>query len=146
MPVWVTLSNGFGRRQIMLVVLTLFAVGAIVCGVANNYTVILVGRTIQGLGGGGLIGLTTVLITDMVPLRDRGRFYALISIVWAVGSTTGPIIGGSLAQKGQWRWIFWWVLSQVPLKTSRSPIKQDQPAYRRHWLRRPHLLPEALPP
>ena len=109
MLIWVTLSHGFGRRPIMLIVLTLFAVGAILCGVATNYTVMLVGRTIQGLGGGGLVGLTTVLITDMVPLRDRGRFYALISAIWALGSTTGPIIGGVLARTGSWTWIFWQV-------------------------------------
>lgn len=107
MLIWVSLSNGFGRRSIILIVLTLFAVGAIICDVAQNYTTMLLGRTIQGLGGGSLIGLTTVLITDMVPLRDRGRFYALISAVWVLGSTTGPIISGILAQKGSWRWIFW---------------------------------------
>lgn len=104
---WATLSHGFGRRPVMLVVLTLFAVGAVVCAVAQNYNIMLLGRTIQGLGGGGIIGLTTVLITDLVPLRSRGKMYSLISMVWAVGSTTGPIIGGALAQSGSWRWIFW---------------------------------------
>lgn len=95
----------------MLLALMVFGAGAIPCAVASSYKILLVGRTIQGLGGGGLVGLTTVLITDMVPLRDRGRFYALIGVVWAIGSTSGPIIGGALAQNGSWRWIFWYVLS-----------------------------------
>lgn len=91
----------------MVITLLIFAAGSVASAVADNYTVLIVGRTIQGIGGGGVIGLTTVLVTDLIPLRDRGRFYALISIIWAVGSTTGPIIGGALAQSGQWRWIFW---------------------------------------
>ncbi|PYH41502.1 MFS general substrate transporter [Aspergillus saccharolyticus JOP 1030-1] len=105
--IWVTLSDAFGRRPVMLMALLIFAIGAIVCAVSHDWTTMLAGRTDQGLGGGGLIALTTVLITDLVPLRDRGRFYALVSIVWAAGSATGPIIGGALAQSGSWRWIFW---------------------------------------
>jgi MFS family permease len=107
MLIWVTLSDAFGRRPIMLTALLVFAVGAIVCAVSHNWPTMLAGRTIQGLGGGGLIALTTVLITDLVPLRDRARFYALVSVIWALGSATGPIIGGALAQSGSWRWIFW---------------------------------------
>ncbi|CAG8908534.1 unnamed protein product [Penicillium egyptiacum] len=107
MLIWVTLSDAFGRRPIMLIALLVFTVGAIVCAVSHNWPAMLAGRTIQGLGGGGLIALTTVLITDLVPLRDRARFYALVSVIWALGSATGPIIGGALAQSGSWRWIFW---------------------------------------
>jgi len=67
----------------------------------------LVGRSIQGTGGGGIIALTEILITDMVPLRERGNYFALISIVWAIGSVAGPLVGGALAQAGAWRWIFY---------------------------------------
>ncbi|OGM50549.1 hypothetical protein ABOM_000927 [Aspergillus bombycis] len=107
MLIWVTFSDAFGRRPIMLIALLIFAVGAIISAVSHDWPTMLAGRTVQGLGGGGIISLTTVLITDLVPLRDRGRFYALVSVVWAVGSSTGPIIGGALAQSGSWRWIFW---------------------------------------
>lgn len=67
----------------------------------------LVGRSVQGVGAGGLLALTQVLLTDMVPLLERGKFLALISIVWAIGSVSGPSLGGGLAQRGAWRWIFW---------------------------------------
>ncbi|KAF3481221.1 uncharacterized protein GIQ15_03980 [Arthroderma uncinatum] len=107
MLIWVTLSDAFGRRPIIIIALLIFAVGAIVCALAHNWTQMLAGRTVQGLGGGGIIALTTVLVTDMVPLRERPKFFACISAVWAVGSTTGPIIGGVLAQVGAWQWIFW---------------------------------------
>ncbi|RYP15354.1 hypothetical protein DL765_005745 [Monosporascus sp. GIB2] len=107
MLLWVPLSDALGRRPVLLVALVIFGAASIVCAVAKNYTVMIVGRTIQGVGGGGVIGLTTVLITDLVPLRDRAGFYALVSIIWAIGSTTGPVIGGACAENGQWRWIFW---------------------------------------
>jgi MFS family permease len=87
--------------------LAVFAAGSVACAVAGDFAVLIAGRTVQGLGGGGVLGITAVLITDLAPLRQRARLYALISSVWAVGSTTGPIIGGACAQAGQWRWIFW---------------------------------------
>jgi MFS family permease len=88
----------------MFAALAVFGAGSVACAVAESYTVTIAGRVVQGLGGGGVLSLTTVLITGLVPLRDRGKFYALISIVWALGSTTGPIIGGgACAEAGQWR-------------------------------------------
>ncbi|KAK2616255.1 hypothetical protein QQS21_000890 [Conoideocrella luteorostrata] len=107
MLIWVSASDAVGRRAATLAALLVFGVGAIICAVATGWTAMLAGRTVQGVGGGGVIGLTAVLITDLVPLRRRGKFYALISVVWAVGSPIGPIIGGVLSQKDAWRWIFW---------------------------------------
>ncbi|MCJ1371476.1 hypothetical protein MMC20_002693 [Loxospora ochrophaea] len=106
-PNFVAFSHVFGRRAVLLVALTLFTVGAIVCAVAKNFTMMLVGRSIQGTGGGGIIALTEILITDLVPLRERGNYFALISIVWALGSVSGPLIGGVFAQVNAWRWIFY---------------------------------------
>lgn len=94
-----SLSEIFGRKLIFLVVLTLFTIGAILCAVAQRIPLMLVGRSIQGLGAGGIITLTDVLITDMVPLRYRGKYIALIGIVWSIGSVSGPILGGVFAEK-----------------------------------------------
>lgn len=51
--------------------------------------------------------LTEVLITDLVPLRERGKWFGFQSLTWALGSVTGPLIGGVFAQKASWRWLFW---------------------------------------
>ena len=106
-PNWVAFSHLWVRRPLLLLALTFFTVGSIVCAVSKNFTMMLVGRSIQGTGGGGIIAITEIIITDMVPLRERGNYFALISIVWAIGSVSGPLIGGALAQRNAWRWIFY---------------------------------------
>ena len=85
----------------------LFTVGAIVAAVAHDFTTLLVGRSIQGVGGGGVVSITEILLTDLIPLRERGKWFGLQSLMWAVGSVTGPVIGGAFAQNVTWRWIFW---------------------------------------
>lgn len=62
----------------------------------------LAGRTIQGVGGGGIILINDLLITDLVPLRQRGAYFGIIAGVWALGSISGPVIGGALAYKANW--------------------------------------------
>ncbi|PMD30686.1 MFS multidrug transporter [Hyaloscypha variabilis F] len=93
-PTFIAFSHVFGRRPILLIALTLFTIGAIMCGVSKNITVMLVGRVIQGSGCGGILTLTEALITDLIPLRQRGNYFALIGVVWAFGSVSGPLVGG----------------------------------------------------
>ncbi|KAH8811393.1 major facilitator superfamily domain-containing protein [Xylogone sp. PMI_703] len=106
-PSYAALSHIFGRKPLTFLALLLFAVGAIIAAVAQNFTVILVGRSLQGIGAGGIITLTEVIVSDMVPLKERGKWFGFISGVWAIGSVTGPLIGGAFAQDVSWRWIFW---------------------------------------
>lgn len=82
--------------------LAFFAVGALLAGVSNNFTVMLVGRSLQGVGGGGIISLTEIIVTDLVPLRSRGSWFGYLSSMWAIGSVSGPLIGGALAQNSAW--------------------------------------------
>ncbi len=73
----------------VLISLVFFLVGAIIGAVAKNFTYMLVGRTIQGIGGGGIMTLTEIIVTDLVPLRLRGKWFGLISATWALGSVSG---------------------------------------------------------
>lgn len=75
-------SHIFGRKSMLYFSLAFFGVGAIIAAVANNFTVILVGRSIQGVGGGGVISLTEIIVTDLVPLRERGKWFSMISAMW----------------------------------------------------------------
>ena len=73
--------------------LVLFLVGTLIGATANNFTYLLVGRTIRGVGGGGIVAFTDIVITDLVPLRLRGNYVGIISGQWAIGSVVGPVIG-----------------------------------------------------
>ena len=79
-----------------------FLVGSVVAGLANDFTNMLIGRSIQGIGGGGIIALCEIVVTDLVPLRLRGQYFGIISGMWSVGSVTGPILGGGFAQNVSW--------------------------------------------
>lgn len=65
-------------------------------------TKLLVGRCIQGIGGGGLTAMSEVIITDIIPLRQRGEYYGIMNAMWSLGSVTGPILGGGFAQNVSW--------------------------------------------
>ncbi|KAI9660131.1 MAG: hypothetical protein M1821_001483 [Bathelium mastoideum] len=106
-PVVGSFSHIFGRKPLVLISMVLFGVGAIVTAVANNFDVILTGRSLQGIGGGGIIVLTEIIVTDMVPMRLRGKWFSFLSSMWSVGTVAGPLLGGGFAQNVTWRWIFW---------------------------------------
>lgn len=106
-PSWASFSHIIGRKSVLLTALLLFTIGTIVASVAKSISTLLVGRCVQGIGGGGLVGLTYVVVSDMVTLRERGKWFSVISLQWAIGSVLGPVIGGSFAEHTTWRWIFW---------------------------------------
>jgi MFS family permease len=109
-PLFASFSHIFGHKVIITLALVLFLVGTIIYSVAPNMGALLTGRTIQCIGAGGCIALTEILITDLVPLRQRAMFLGFVSLAWAFGSGSGPVIGAALAEKVTWRWIFWILL------------------------------------
>jgi MFS family permease len=71
----------------------LFFIGSVVVATSHNFTIIIVGRTIQGAGGGGIMCLTALILVDTVPLRERGKWISLIGVMWSLGTITGPLLG-----------------------------------------------------
>ncbi|KAL6719143.1 hypothetical protein ACLMJK_003380 [Lecanora helva] len=106
-PPLAALSHIFGRMPTLTFCTICFMVGIIISSVAQDFTAMLIGRTIQGVGGGGIILLNDVVITDLVPMRLRGAYFGMIGAVWGFGSVSGPVVGGVLSVKTTWRWIFW---------------------------------------
>ncbi|TCD69560.1 hypothetical protein EIP91_007184 [Steccherinum ochraceum] len=101
------LANIFGRKPIVLICIAFFAVGSALAGAAQNMNMLIAARTVQGIGGGGILNLTEVIISDLVPLAERGLYQGILALVWAFASGIGPPIGGALAQKASWRWLFY---------------------------------------
>ncbi|KAK8039526.1 major facilitator superfamily domain-containing protein [Apiospora rasikravindrae] len=101
-----TLANIFGRRNPLLAAIALFTLGSGIAGGARSVGMLIAGRTIQGLGSGGLYVLSDIIICDLIPPRYRGPYISAVLSTAAIGTTIGPIIGGALAQ-ANWRWVFW---------------------------------------
>ena len=96
-PLYGKLSDIYGRRPIMSLALGIFTFGSILCALAPSMLAIIIGRAVQGLGGGGLVALAQTVIADVVSPRERARYVVYISTVWATSSVVGPILGGLFA-------------------------------------------------
>lgn len=106
------LSDIFGRQAAFVACLVIFAAGSILCATADSLTQLVTGRTIQGLGGGGLLPVTMALVGDVLPRRMRLAGIGLVSAVdtlgWVLGPTWGAIVVSLLPHANQqWRWVFW---------------------------------------
>ncbi|KAJ7486296.1 major facilitator superfamily domain-containing protein [Mycena galericulata] len=142
LPLSGRLADVFGRRAIVLLSIVLFAAGSAISGAAQNMNMLIAGRTIQGLGGGGVSNLAHIVIADLVPLSERGLYQSFIGVVWAFASAIGPPLGGVLAQKS-WRWIFFlnipltviaFVLSYFFLRVKTPPGSVRDKLMRLDWI------------
>ncbi|KAJ5365620.1 Major facilitator superfamily domain general substrate transporter [Penicillium concentricum] len=107
LPLFGQMANIFGRRRMLIISVVIFTLGSGMAGGAKNTGLLIAGRTIQGIGGGGINTLVDIVICDLVPLRQRGKYVALMAAVWAVGTVIGPVLGGAFAQYVSWRWVFY---------------------------------------
>jgi MFS family permease len=112
-PIWGKVSDIFGRKPILLVTNAIFFVGSLLAGVSVNMNMLIAARVIQGIGGGGLIVLVNITISDLFAMRDRGAYFGIIGGVWALASSLGPVVGGALTQKASWRWCFYIVCTET---------------------------------
>jgi EmrB/QacA subfamily drug resistance transporter len=105
-PLYGHLGDRFGRKRMLLVALAIFTVASIACAIAPTLLTLILARGLQGLGGGGLMTLAQALIGEHVPPRERGRFQGYFAAVFALASTSGPILGAYLTEHLTWRSVF----------------------------------------
>ena len=106
-PVFGSLSDIYGRRAMIVVSLGLFVAGSVLCAVAPTMSVLILGRALQGLGGGGIMPVVQTVISDLVTPRERGQYQAYFSGVWMLAGIGGPVLGGIFAEHLHWSMIFW---------------------------------------
>ncbi|HWC68588.1 MAG TPA: MDR family MFS transporter [Acidimicrobiales bacterium] len=111
-PLFGKLSDLYGRRQLFQAAILTFMLGSLACGLAPSMGALVLARAVQGIGGGGLNAMAFVIIGDVVPPRERGRYAGFITSVYALASVAGPLLGGFFVDHLTWRWIF---LINVPL-------------------------------
>lgn len=106
-PFIATMSDIFGRRELLVPSILFFTAGSVACALAHNFAVLLLGRVIQGVGGAGIITLSQLIFADLVPLRQRPTYFSMVLGAWALGSLLGPLVGGAFVEKASWPWCFW---------------------------------------
>ncbi len=135
-PLYGKLADIKGRRPVLFSAVGIFIVGSVVCAMAPTMPILVIGRAIQGLGGGGLIALAQTIIGDVVPPKERSRYMVYISGVWAFASLAGPVVGGFFAQHLSWALIFWinLPLGAVALALSERTLRKLPRVHRDHTL------------
>lgn len=111
-PLYGKLSDIFGRKECLLFAYFVFGIGCLGCGLSQDIIQLCVSRGIAGMGGGGMNALVSILMTDLVSLRDRGVWQGYINIVFAAGIASGAPLGGLMADTIGWRWAF---IGQFPI-------------------------------
>ncbi|MBZ9961011.1 MULTISPECIES: MDR family MFS transporter [unclassified Mesorhizobium] len=133
-PLYGKISDVYGRRPTVYGAILIFLAGSLVSAMAPNMFVLVIGRAIQGAGGGGLFALAQTVIGDLVPPRERARYAAWISGTWAVASIAGPLLGGTFAEHLHWSLIFWIniPLGILAMAIINKPLRKLPVAARRH--------------
>jgi EmrB/QacA subfamily drug resistance transporter len=106
-PLFGKLSDIHGRRRMILVAVVIFLAGSVACALAPNMPALILGRALQGIGGGGILPLAHTIIGDMVSPRERPRYQSYTSIMFLAASVIGPVLGGVLTDYVHWTMIFW---------------------------------------
>jgi EmrB/QacA subfamily drug resistance transporter len=122
-PLYGKLSDIYGRRGMMLVALGLFMAGSAASAAAPSMLMLILGRGLQGIGGGGIVPLAQSIIADAVPPRERGYYQAYTGAVWIIAGAAGPVLGGVIAEHLHWSMIFW---LNVPLSLVAALLSHRQ--------------------
>lgn len=100
------LTMRFGLRAPMSLAAALFGVGCMLSAVSPTMPLLLTGRALQGLGGGGLVAMGFVAVGLIFPRRYIARAMAAVSTLWGLSAFAGPLVGGVFVEYATWRWGF----------------------------------------
>ena len=105
-PIYAKLSDMVGRKPIILIGISLFLLGSILCGLAWSMPALIVFRALQGLGAGAVQPMAITIAGDIYTVAERAKTQGYLASVWAISSVVGPTLGGVFSEFTSWRWIF----------------------------------------
>jgi len=107
LPLIGRLADLLDRQRILLACLVVFVIGSSITALAVELPVLVSGRLLQGIGGGGLVPATLALVADLWPPDRRGTPLGVVGAVQELGSVLGPVLGAAVLAVSGWRMIFW---------------------------------------
>jgi EmrB/QacA subfamily drug resistance transporter len=101
------LGDLLGRRRVFVFGLATFALASAACALAPDASLLIVARTVQGLGGAAVLPLSLTILTNAFPVERRGAIVGIYGGLAGLAVASGPLVGGVLTQGLNWHWIFW---------------------------------------
>jgi MFS family permease len=106
-PLYGKIADIHGRAFALRIAIAVHLAGSLVCALAPSMLVLILGRALQGIGGGGLASMGMVVLGDVAAPRERGRYYGYFAVAYTTAGASGPALGGFLAENLHWSAIFW---------------------------------------
>lgn len=106
-PLYGRLADSFGRKRVYLLSAGLFLLGSLLCGCAWSMSSLIVFRAVQGIGGGGLAPLASIIIGDVSAPPERPRMMGYVSGIWGISAIIGPLLGAFFVHSLGWPFVFW---------------------------------------
>ena len=107
MPLYGKLSDLYGRKLLFQAAISIFVIGSLLSGLAQDMDQLIIFRGVQGIGAGGIMTMAQAIIGDIVSPRERGRYTGYMGGVFALASVLGPLLGGLFTDHLSWRWVFY---------------------------------------
>jgi EmrB/QacA subfamily drug resistance transporter len=106
-PLYGKLLDIFGRLPMMLFAIGIFLVGSLLCALSTSMVMLIVARAVAGIGGGGILAVVMVIMSDIVAIEERGKYNGILGSMFVVANIVGPLLGGVFTDQLTWNWAFW---------------------------------------
>lgn len=106
-PLYGKIADIRGRAFALRIAIAAHLAGSVMCALAPSMAILILGRSLQGIGGGGLASLGMVVLGDVATPRELGRYYGYFAVTYTTAGACGPALGGFLADHLNWSAIFW---------------------------------------
>ncbi len=106
-PIAGKLADVYGRRVVYVAGILTFMAGSALCGTSADMAQLILYRGLQGLGGGIMMPMSMVIVGDIFPPEERGRWQGLIGAIFGLSSVVGPSVGGWIVDNTSWHWVFY---------------------------------------